>query len=134
MWHDELFLKLRRAGIGGPFYNIVKDMYKNVSGRIKYRNENISASFPIKQGVKQGDVLSPMLFNIYINDIIALFQEADSAPPKVIDSTVGCLLYADDLVILSITDEGLQNSLNKIFLHQIALGSKPLKVKRNVLL
>ncbi len=73
-----------------------------------------SESFPVKRGVKQGDILSPMFFNIFINDVIPLFQEPDSIPPKLKLSTLGCLLYADDLVILSTSQQGLQASMNKL--------------------
>ncbi len=59
----------------------------------------------------KGDVLSPLLFNIYIN-MIPLFQEDNSAPPKLKENTIGCLMYADDLVIVSASAEGLQNSLD----------------------
>ncbi len=36
VWYDALFLKLRRAKIGGPFYNILKGMYQKTRSVIKY--------------------------------------------------------------------------------------------------
>ncbi len=57
---------------------------------------------------------SPILFNIFINDITPLFQEVSSSPLKLTNTIIGSLLYADDLVILSTSKEGLQNSLDKL--------------------
>ncbi len=113
VWHDALFLQLRRAGIGGPFYNILKGMYKKTRSAVKY-DSHASEEFEVHRGVRQGDVLSPLLFNLFVNDLIPILHEEDCAPPKLINSNVGCLLYADDLVILSTSPIGLQNSIDKL--------------------
>jgi len=114
IWHDALFLKLQRLGIGGPFYNVIKNMYSNVTSSVKCGKLGLTNSFQICRGVKQGDMLSPLLFNLFINDIIPLFQQHNSHPPCLIEKEVGSLLYADDLVILSSSPQGLQNSLDKL--------------------
>ena len=88
-------------------------MYSKITSHVKLNNM-LTEDFMIKSGVRQGDVLSPLLFNIYINDIINTFNTIDSSPPKLIDKDIGCLLYADDLAIISTSSTGLQNSLNKL--------------------
>ena len=42
-----------------------------------------------------------------------MFNTDDSDPPMYGDIKVGCLMYADDLVILSDSKKGMQSSLNK---------------------
>ncbi len=89
-----------------------------------------SESFPDKRG----DILSPMFFNIFISDVIPLLQESDGMPPKLKLSTLGCLLYSDDLVILSTSQEGLQASINKLqkYSEKFKLKSKNGKIQGNV--
>ena len=65
-------------------------------------------------GVKQGEVLSPLLFNLFINDLVDAMNVSDS--PSLNDREIPCLLYADDLVLISPSAEGLQKKLDA--LHQ----------------
>ena len=76
--------------------------------------DSVTESLNIHKGICQGDVLSPLLFNIFINDIIPHFNEHECHPPVLDEHKLGCLLYADDLAIISTTKEGLQHSLNNL--------------------
>ena len=53
----------------------------------------------------------PTFFSIYINDLVTHFNESCD-PVKLMERNVSCLLYADDLVLISESAIGLQNSLN----------------------
>ena len=55
------------------------------------------------------------MFNVFINDITKNFENNKSTPLKLIDSNIGCLLFADDLLILSETKERLQHSIDNLF-------------------
>ena len=87
-------------------------MYSDTSCQLKFQ-QGISKPFATEVGVKQGDNLSPTLFNIYINDLPDIFDET-CCPPKLIDSQVPCLLFADDLLLLSTSQSGLQNAIDKL--------------------
>ena len=78
------------------------------------RNGNtITKMFDCKTGVRQGDVLSPNLFNLYVNDLpTRLHNWLDN--PMLADKSVNCLVYADDLVLISKSKEGLQAQLDAL--------------------
>jgi retron-type reverse transcriptase len=67
-------------------------------------------------GVHQGDVLSPNLFKIFINDITDSLNSRPTqcSPASLLDHKLMCLMYADDIVLLSESASGLQNSLNAL--------------------
>ena len=66
-------------------------------------------------GTKQGCPMSSTLFNLYINDIPNIISCANCDPVKLDNQKINCLLYADDLVLLSETSQGLQQSLNTLY-------------------
>ena len=90
-------------------------MYQNTRCRIKFPN-GLSPYFPSSCGVKQGDVLSPILFNLFVNGLINDLDNGSTDPISIGDVHVNvtALMYADDIILLSETQEGLQKSLNTI--------------------
>lgn len=51
------------------------------------------------RGIKQGDGQSPILINIFINDLCDSFHN-DYCPVSIEGVSINCLLYADDLFLL----------------------------------
>ena len=115
LWRDALYLKLLQSGVGSRFYRVIKNMYSSVKSCIKL-GQHITPFFETHGGVKQGDAMSPSLFNFYINDIPNLFDSNDS-PVYLGNRELSCLQYADDLVLMSQTKEGLQRCLDKLQLY-----------------
>ena len=109
---DKLYTKLNNLGVKGKFLKIIQDMYDNDSACVKINN-NISEPFRCYKGVKQGCMLSPTLFNIYLSDLPNTLNK-DKDAPELNQRPVSCLLYADDLVIISKTHKGLQNNINRL--------------------
>ena len=63
---------------------------------------------------KQWCNLSPILFNLFINDINNIFDEISCQPAQLADILVNSLLYADNLILMSENRFGLQNCLKKL--------------------
>ena len=87
-------------------------MYKTVEYCIKVHG---GFTDPIQSllGLKQGCVLSTLLFNLFIHDIkTIIYESCDSV--QIHTNQINHLLYADDLILISSTAEGLQNCLNQL--------------------
>ena len=58
--------------------------------------------------------MSPLLFNLFLADLPSIFESPEFHSPKISNSTISCILWADDIILLSESEEGLQNMLTKI--------------------
>ena len=93
-------------------------------------SDGLVQPFHTTVGVKQGCVFSPILFNLFIDKICSIFDESCD-PVQLHNQDVNCLLWADDLLLLSKTAAGLQNSINKMeqFYRSIGLDVNIKKTK-----
>ena len=71
----------------------------------------MSSHFSISNGVKQGGVLSPILFTIYIDNLIIQLRKFNIGC-KIGNSFLGVFGYADDLTLLCPSLAGLKQMLN----------------------
>ena len=121
---DLLFKKLIEKGITGKVFNLIKNIYMHEKCQIKIGGM-LSDPFDANQGVRQGCILSPILFNIFISDLPKILDEAENDPAKIgILKTLSCILWADDLVMFSETKEGLTKMINKLVMFATENGLK----------
>lgn len=114
IWHMGLFYKLSKLNINNHFFRIIQNMYSKIQLSIKVQNQ-LTDPFWSTLGVRQGDNLSPILFNLYINDLPQHLNNLDGTDPITIgNSNINCLMYADDLILLSTSRSGLQKCINGI--------------------
>ena len=83
-----MLYKLKQYGIQGIFFQVIKSMYADVKFCIKL-DGHISKSFSTDIGVKQGCVLSPKLFNFFINDISSI-STASYDPVSINEEKISC--------------------------------------------
>lgn len=69
VWHKGLLTKMKSLGIAGDLLNLFQD-YLSDRDLVVTMNGQESTHFPIKAGVPQGSILGPILWNIYINDLL----------------------------------------------------------------
>ena len=86
-------------------------MYTNSTGQIKLSG-HISNPFDIKKGTEQGHPLSPDFFKLYINDLSTILKFENC--PKLANMLISHLLWADDLIILSLDMKTTQKQLNML--------------------
>ena len=115
VWHDGLLLyKSLQISVGGSFYKLIQSLYLNSTCSVKVKKDK-TGPFQYARAVRQGCILSPLLFNLYTTDLPYSFGNLLSDPFVLPNGTkLNSLLYADDLVILSKSRTGLQTCLNKL--------------------
>lgn len=109
----KLFQKLLNHNINGKFYDCLVSIYKGDQACVKIGN-NLTKPFTTNQGVKQGCILSPILFNIFLSDIQNVMEKTYCDPVLNGKSPLGCLIWADDMLLLSTSRKGLENMLAEL--------------------
>ena len=92
------------------FLRFLIHSYCNQKMRIKW-NAALSDSFDTSNGVKQGGVLSPLLFNVYLDELILLLRE-QGVGCHMNGMFVGAFCYADDVTLLAPTGMALNAMLD----------------------
>ncbi len=108
--HQKLFSKLRQRGIPNSILRILTYWFANQSMQIKWGN-CVSDSFRVSNGVRQGSLLSPALFNVYMNELSEELSDCRTGC-MLGNTTVNHYMYADDLVVFSPSSAGFQQLLN----------------------
>eukprot|EP00920_Eleutheroschizon_duboscqi_P024080 GHVT01059809.1.p1 GENE.GHVT01059809.1~~GHVT01059809.1.p1 ORF type:complete len:557 (-),score=-38.71 GHVT01059809.1:104-1774(-) len=97
----KLFKLLLKKGMCPVMVRFLLNSYTNQSMSVKWKNEK-SKEFNICNGVKQGGVLSPILFSIYFDELLYRLEES-GVGCYVGNKFLGALAYADDVVLLAPT-------------------------------
>ena len=71
----------------------------------------MSDNFKIPLGVKQGDPPGPFFFNIYMDELFTNLLEIRTETPIINDNKVPCLFWADELLLISKSKQGLQKQI-----------------------
>ena len=107
---DMLMYKLLSYNVDGRFYLAVKALYTGTLSCVKL-NELYSPWFETYSGVRQGDCLSPTMFNLFINDLVQNVN-ALSCGVQLGANMISLLLYADDIALIAPDEEKLQCMIN----------------------
>ena len=117
----QLFYKLLKDyKIGGNFLKLMQEIYTKNPVYIKI-SEGLCQPFHTTVGVLQGEAHSLLLFNMFINQISEIFDESCD-PVKINNQNQSCLLWADDLFVVSTSEKGLQNAINLVSSFYTSLG------------
>jgi hypothetical protein len=99
-----LFNHIYDKGIQGKAWRLVKMLYNRVDSKVIF-GQFESEMFQVQNGVKQGCILSPCLFNLVMEDMENMLKGCEGV--KVASQKVNGLFYADDIVLLGSSEQEL---------------------------
>ena len=110
VWHNGLFYKLYQYGIQDNTWRILRKWYDSSSCTVLWDGEQ-SRPFNINQGVKQGAILSPLLYNLFVNELLVTLEQSGLGV-KIGSVYCGAPMYADDLALIASSADELQAMLD----------------------
>ena len=81
-----------------------------MSCKVKW-GDCLSEEFAVPLGTKQGGIISPKLFSLYIDDLIPILKK-HGVGCHFLNMFVACILFADDMVLLAPRRSALQQMIN----------------------
>ena len=108
--HYELFDSVIKSAIPRWIINLLVNWYSKLTIKVWW-NGNLSHSFKVHSEVRQGSGQSSSLFNVFIYLFICELRQINVGC-QIFNAFVGCLFYADDIILLSPSVNGLQSMLD----------------------
>lgn len=105
VWLDGLFFKLTKKNFPSHLIKILWNMLHGKQFRVSEGHNTSSQAFKIENGLQQGTVNSPILFNLYISDLLQMYGLNN-------DNNKCAIAFADDLLVY-VRD----NKVSKIKIH-----------------
>ncbi|KAF1585724.1 UNVERIFIED_CONTAM: hypothetical protein FQV15_0005362, partial [Eudyptes pachyrhynchus] len=106
--HSHNIMDLKQKGIDEDIIALIKNLYHNINIPIDLKNEQ-SDPIGIRIGVKQGDPMSLILFNL--SGYLTYLLEEDGFGFQHCSKNITILSFADDLVLLSESWDGMQKNI-----------------------
>ena len=115
MWLEKagqllLTCKLLHRNMSPLILRLLIYMYTNQELQVKWSG-SMSDKFNVSNGVKQGGVVSPILFAVYMDDLL-LSLEQNGVGCHMGEHFTGALAFADDLTLISPTRHGLKEMVS----------------------
>ena len=110
---SKLWDVLKKTCIKGKLYKRLRGMLKIVKACVR-TTEGLTYYFDCPTGLKQGCIASPVLFLMFINELVCIFENSGIRSFRLYPELTEILLLmlADDLALVSDTVRGLQKLLN----------------------
>jgi len=104
-----ILTKLYHYGVSGKCFDFLCNLYTSPKARAWFASM-LSNEFPIKRGVRQGCPLSPILFNLFINDIL---NDCEKYGVNIGRKKCCGELFADDVVLIAPSAKKLRKIIKK---------------------
>ncbi len=118
---ESLWTLLQRTDINKRYIKLLKETYDKSTATIK-TDIGETRKINVLKGVKQGDVLSAILFCVVIAAILQQVEEECSSGVTMGGHLISNLSYADDIAVISNSVNGLQEYLDALSHHSSLVG------------
>lgn len=108
--HEHLLSALKLKGLDRHMLELVKDSYEDCVTQVRCA-EGDTAQIAIKVGVKQGDSMSPLLFNLALDPLIQILEREGQGFAVGDGIATTAIAFADDLALLSDSWEGMVTNI-----------------------
>ncbi|XP_024875560.1 uncharacterized protein LOC112468100 [Temnothorax curvispinosus] len=109
--HPVIKYALLGKGLPEEVVALIMDSYKEAKTTMKCRNETFDIE--LRRGVKQGDPLSPFIFNVCMDLIIDRLERMEGFQVKE-GLSISCLAFADDIILIADTREAASRLMDKL--------------------
>jgi hypothetical protein len=109
VWREGLWEKLADYGISGKMWRVLRSIYKCVESSVLLE-DRCTRFFNLEVGLRQGCLLSPILFAIYINGLAEAINQAGLGIKISVRAReeISTLLFADDIVLIADDPDNLK--------------------------
>ena len=107
---DTMFLHLWQKGIQGKAWRMIRMLYEKVDNKVIFGCYE-SDMYEVMNGLKQGCVISPTIFNLVMTDLHHMLTSCITDGVKIQDTTIHGLYFADDIVLFASCEEQLERML-----------------------
>ena len=132
--HDILWRVCAVIGLPHKYINLIKSLYLNAECFVRI-NSNLSDSFKPRRGVRQGCILSPLIFNMFLQHVI---NESgiinDDHGIRIQGLTINYLAYADDIDIMTDNRHSCMVQTQKLSSKAAEYGLDVSKLKTEVMI
>ena len=108
--HNNLMRRVYHAGIQDKHWMLIQSLHNGATSAVKW-NGSISETFEVKQGVRQGGILSTDLYKLYINPLLERMEHTNLGT-KIGNVLCNATACADDVALLSNLDDDIQILVN----------------------
>ena len=130
VWHAALWATMQHYNINSKLTEMIRSLYDKATSAVFFNN-NIGDWFRTTVGVRQGCLLSPTLFNIFLERIMSDALEDHEGTVSIGGRTITNLRFADDIDGLAGSEEELANLVKRLDKTSISYGMQKNQCRKN---
>ena len=114
--YDKLLQAMQQKGVKGTFFASINSKYDSLLSRVKANNEYSDFS-ECRMGVRQGCVLNPIIFSLFIDQLAKYITGTGRHDIQLLSGLTKLFIlsfFSDDVALLITTPCGLQNQLETL--------------------